>query len=126
MKDFDYYKNSMKYPSRVDFNMIYATKRGVLVGEYPLSVWDDMREKPDCGAVETVFDKEGYKAAKAKYNGETNRLMEEFRADIKEEFGLTGHPKADQVWNLAWQYGHSAGFSEVYNHMAEFAPLVVD
>ncbi len=35
--------------------------------------------------------------------------------------GLTGHPKAQVLYSLAWQMGHSSGYSEVecyYNDMA--------
>lgn len=43
------------------------------------------------------------------------------KAQLEEKHGLTGHPKADSLYSIAWGMGHSAGYSEVescYNDMA--------
>jgi hypothetical protein len=58
------------------------------------------------------------------YREEESRLTEQFKADALAEVGLTGHPKADKVYHLAWEYGHSAGLSEVMNYLPELAELV--
>lgn len=45
-----------------------------------------------------------------------------FRADLEAEEGLTGHPKADALWRIAWDRGHSSGYSEIlecYEQMVE-------
>ena len=47
-----------------------------------------------------------------------------FKEDALEDVGLTGHPKAEEVWCLAWQYGHAGGFNDVYNYLGELAELV--
>jgi hypothetical protein len=63
-------------------------------------------------------------AARKAYREEESRLAEVFKADALAEVGLTGHPKADKVYSLATEYGHSAGFSEVMNYLPDLADLV--
>jgi hypothetical protein len=58
------------------------------------------------------------------YNAESRQLEAQFKADALEEVGLTGHPKADAVYALAWDYGRASGFSEVMNCLRELADLV--
>lgn len=44
------------------------------------------------------------------------------KATLEKKHGLTGHPKADKLYELAWGMGHSAGYYEVeifYNDMAD-------
>jgi hypothetical protein len=59
-----------------------------------------------------------------RYHTDANRLAAEFKADLLENLGLTDHPKADIFWHLAWDYGHSAGFFDVYNYATELATLL--
>lgn len=47
-----------------------------------------------------------------------------FKADLEEEFGLSGHPKAQRLFDLAWQEGHSSGYNEVLNYYSEFSDLL--
>jgi hypothetical protein len=61
---------------------------------------------------------------RAAYNAESARLEGLFKAALFEEYGVTGHPKADKCYSLAWEHGHSAGFSEVANYFSEFVELI--
>ena len=38
--------------------------------------------------------------------------------------GVTGNPKADKCYSLAWEYGHSSGYQEVYKYYSEFVDLI--
>jgi RNase adaptor protein for sRNA GlmZ degradation len=58
------------------------------------------------------------------YNEDQTRLNEEFYNDLMEHLELVGHPKANKVYNLAYQFGHSAGYSEVLYYAEELAELV--
>ncbi len=60
------------------------------------------------------------------YHIEEGRLMDQFRKDAIEEAGLTGHPKADKAFALAWQEGHASGLSDVMTHLYELAELLKD
>ncbi len=42
-----------------------------------------------------------------------------------EEAQLTGHPAAERAWDLAWDRGHYAGFSEVMSNLYSIANVVL-
>lgn len=53
---------------------------------------------------------------------EDRRLEALFKADLEEEYGLAGHPKADKLYSIAYERGHSGGYREIaecYSQMAE-------
>jgi hypothetical protein len=51
----------------------------------------------------------------------TRRLLQ---ADLEKEHGITGNPKAEKLWSLAWAHGHSAGYLDVISHYEELVELV--
>lgn len=55
------------------------------------------------------------------FNRQIDKL---FRECLEQVYGMEGHPKADAVFNKAWEDGHSAGHHEVRLHYAELAGLV--
>lgn len=58
------------------------------------------------------------------HNEEESRLTGLLCSDLETEHGLVGHPKADKLWALAYEYGHSSGYSSVINYYEEFAELI--
>jgi hypothetical protein len=52
------------------------------------------------------------------------RLEAEFKRDLLDDLGMTDHPKADHLYDLAYQYGHASGYSEIYNYADELAELL--
>lgn len=52
------------------------------------------------------------------------QLMLEFKGELESEHGLVGHPKADNLFDIAWAYGHSAGYSEVRVHYETLSELL--
>ena len=48
----------------------------------------------------------------------------EFQTDLLANLGLTGHPKAQLLFDLAWEFGHAEGYSEVFTHAACMAELL--
>lgn len=65
-------------------------------------------------------------------NSDANRAWREsvndgvrrFRVACEEVCGVAGHPKAGELWSLAWSYGHSTGLHDVYNHYVDMAGLL--
>lgn len=47
------------------------------------------------------------------YSGRYNNAPSRFKADLLSHLGVTGHPKADRLYALAYEYGHAHGYSEV-------------
>lgn len=68
--------------------------------------------------------KEEWNIEAEKYRREVLALRKKFQEDLAEEYELTGHPKEDKVFNMAWDRGHSAGLSEVEQEYAELASLL--
>jgi hypothetical protein len=46
------------------------------------------------------------------------------REDEEEKIGLTGHPKADDLYEKAWAKSHSSGLRDVMNEMDDLAVLI--
>lgn len=47
-----------------------------------------------------------------------------FKMDLEAVHELSGHPKADKVYELAWEWGHSYGLDEVMSYYDDLAGLV--
>ncbi len=63
--------------------------------------------------------------ARRAWRKDTDRLsMVVFKADLLEENDLTSHPKADKLFHLAWEHGHSSGLYEVEGYFTEFMELL--
>lgn len=59
-----------------------------------------------------------------RHHAEESRLRSIFKADLEQEYGVSGHPKADKLFDIAWSHGHSSGYGEVANYYGEFAELL--
>lgn len=46
------------------------------------------------------------------------------RKVLAETYGVTGHPKEERLWELAWSKGHSSGYSEVASEYDELVTLI--
>ena len=57
------------------------------------------------------------------YRKESDRLHESFKQDALYATDLTFHPKANDIFNYAWEQGHSSGNEEVYGYLIELACL---
>lgn len=67
-----------------------------------------------------------------KYNPQKNeawaadciRLHNLFKADAIEAAGLTGHPKAEHAFDIAWAHEHGSGLADVFGLLDEMADLL--
>lgn len=114
------YHNNVSYPSQIEYDTFYVYDGGTVI-EDGLIIWDfDVRDtkRNEWQAlgytVTQKVDWEAYDAAKAAYDAEELRLQQKFKDDITAHFGLTGHPKADLLFDKAWTRGHSNGYTEVF------------
>lgn len=48
---------------------------------------------------------------------------EAFKRDALRLCGLTCHPMADELYELAWHNGHEGGFKEVFFHLYDLAQM---
>ena len=59
--------------------------------------------------------------ADGQYSGDDEDIL---KTDLETEHGLTNHPKRDKLWSLAWEHGHSYGYSEVAGYYEDFSELL--
>lgn len=89
-----------------------------------------LREAREHHLAEGARISEALKAEKARiraaYNAEEARIRAKFEQDVLAELGLTDHPKGQALMDLAWDKGHSSGYSDVYNEAVEMAVLLQD
>lgn len=77
--------------------------------------------------VRTSYDSlNALREARNAWNAELNNLQQvQFKADALAELGLTGHPKADKAFDMAWEDGHSGGIGYVFERLDRYAELLL-
>ena len=65
-----------------------------------------------------------YKAAEAERTRRQAELDAEFKRDVLAHIGISGHPKADLLYQMASQRGHGAGHHEVLSEADDLAELL--
>lgn len=105
--NFDKYRLNTPYPDRKDYRVqIAITCKGNV--RYDVEV-----------------DKDAYMAAVKSYREEMRKLMLVFKADLFEHLGIAGHPKADLLYDMAWDRRHSdGGLCGVMEEAEELARLL--
>jgi len=53
-----------------------------------------------------------------------NKERAEHKSRLECQHMIAGHPKADLLYQLAWDFGHSAGFDEVAGYYYELVSLL--
>ena len=83
-------------------------------------------ETPKNCVEEKVLDEVSYGAHLAHYHEETKRLQEEFRKDLIAEYKMSHHPKANKLFNKAWDMGCAGGLEEVEYYFRDLVELFHD
>lgn len=83
-------------------------------------------EPPKNCIEEKVLDEVSYNAHLRHYQDERKRLQEEFRRDLFEKYCMTTHPKADKIFNKAWDLGISCGYQDVEGYFQDLVELFQD
>jgi hypothetical protein len=58
------------------------------------------------------------------YNKTQREIEVEFKAELLKRLELEGNPKADKLYSMAWDRGHSSGLSEVASIAENLAELI--
>jgi hypothetical protein len=124
MKPFSYYqKTSVSIPKKDDYMTIYYYRKGVMVGMKVGKMNDDFQAPKNC-VEEKVLDEVSYNAHLKHYHEENKRLQDEFRRDLIEKYNIKGHPKANKIFNKAWDMGCSGGFQDVEYCFMDLVELI--
>ena len=125
MKPLSYYQEtSVAIPRQDDYMTIYYYKKGVMVGMK--RQFEDNFEPPENCVEEKVLDEVSYGAHMKHYQEENLRLQEEFRKDLIAEYKMSHHPKADKLFNKAWDMGCAGGLEEVEYYFRDLVELFHD
>ena len=80
--------------------------------------------EPPKGCVEEkVLDEVSYNAHMKLYQEENLRLQDEFRRDLIEKYGMINHPKANAIFDKAWDIGCSSGLESVDYYFSDIMDL---
>lgn len=71
-----------------------------------------------------TWPKSSDKDGRAAYRQHERDLVAQFRADLEEEFNLASYPKAQKVFDFAWEQSHSEGYRAVYHTYSELTELL--
>lgn len=125
MKPLAYYQTtSVSIPKKDDYLTIYYYKKGVMVG-MKRQYEEDFTPPKNC-VEEQVLDEVSYNAHLKHYQEENLRLQSEFRKDLIEKYNMTGHPKADKIFDKSWDYGYSLGYDAIEDYFHDLIQLVKD
>jgi hypothetical protein len=80
---------------------------------------------PTCGSkYKDPVKKARFDRQRKEYNEEQARVEKLFKEALYHYFRISDHPKANDVFWLAWQKGHSSGLTEVYNECCDLVELI--
>jgi len=66
-----------------------------------------------------------YKEDMKKWREDCNKIDIKFKKDALKYVGIDpGHPKADILFNIAWEYGYDNGYHSIVYHMEDLAKLI--
>lgn len=125
--DFSSYVNHLAHPRKEDFTSVYIYSAGKVIWEGSLAEYNDRPDRfntKQAGVVEKVVNEQTYRIALAEHMRHSANLMAKFKSDLKEEFGVTDHPKADAVYKLAYDYGHGSGLGQIYDYFSDLVDLI--
>lgn len=110
--DYKKYANPLEYPKRPSAPIQPVAGTSQLYREYADAL--DRHEK----------EKHEYNLLKQKYSEKDAELYAQFKVDALKETGLWGHEAGNRAFLLAWELGHSAGYSEVFIHLERIAYVI--
>ena len=110
--DFDSYKPNVSYKAKPSKPRLPHGP----TAEQARVFADDM-ELYEVGMEEFRKHTEAFRAAE-------RDAMSRFKADVLAENGITDHPKADKLYEMAWERGHSSGIQEVAMYAEELSELL--
>jgi len=113
MLDYAKYTNPCKYPTRLSIpQLVSNTPTEAEINKYLSEV-----KEFDKAKVEYAKNLAAYQEAEAE-------RIRQFKVDLFVAYGVTGHPKAERAFNLAWDFGHSGGLHEVELYFSTLATLI--
>jgi hypothetical protein len=141
--NYDKYKNKVSYPKENAFAryIIYSQGTTLLDTKYVAKAEKFLDCQPGEIISQRAFAKrlenkkllgeyilynDKYQAAIKKYRQGENAAEELFKQDLFAEHGVENNPKRDMCYTIAYQKGHSAGYSEIASEFGDIVCLIQD
>jgi hypothetical protein len=83
-----------------------------------------MKDSIDAGHYDSELPSGANAEERKLRRADERRLKAVFASDLIEAAGVTGHPKAQRCFDLAWEYGHSGGLQDVRYYFEELVELI--
>jgi hypothetical protein len=126
MKPLSYYRDtSVSIPKQDDYMTIYYYHKGVMVGMKVGKLEVDY-QPPKEGVEEKILDEVSHDAHMKLYREENLKLQNEFRTDLIDKYEMTNHPKANVIFDKAWDIGCSSGLESVEYYFQDLMELFDD
>ena len=126
MKDFNYYRKvNTLYPNRYDYIKVYVYDRGAVIWEGSYAEWNryniDKMENVN-PTVQQILDEEKYEEHRITYYAEKNKLLDEFKQDLFEDFEVKDNPKAERLFYYVYDRKGSdyEEFYDLFDELVEF------
>lgn len=103
---------------------IYYYRKGIMVG-MKKQFEDDFTPPQNC-IEEKVFDGISYTAHVKHYREENVRLQKEFRKDLISKYNMINHPRADKLFDKAWEFAGSLGLGAVEDYFKSLLDIIRD
>lgn len=58
-------------------------------------------------------------------NMKNKKQQIQIKDTLASEFGVEDHPKLDKCFELAWEYGHGHGYSEIRKYFIDLVELIL-
>ena len=130
MKDFSYYSTPQSsYAQKEDYTTYFVYDNGEVIFKGSKPEFETFKENSittSTAVVQKVVNTEEYQKSIDLFRAEINALEDEFINDLFVEFGVENNPKRDNCYGIAYDMGHSHGFSEVFNHFSILVDLIKD
>ena len=110
------YENPFKYPTKPQTPAILSKKVGELTTDEITQIKHSL---------ETFqLAKQKYEKDKADYLAAEKSQIIQFQKDLEEEFGLSGHPKAQMLFDISWRTGDRS-LPNTYVAYSEISRLLI-
>lgn len=74
--------------------------------------------------IKNFYSDKQIKIKRAEYHAETCKLFEKFKQDLFKDLGIEANPKREKLFSIAYDLGHSGGYSEIYNYASDLVSLI--
>lgn len=119
--NYDVYKKTLPFPNKADYTHYNHYSGGQFLGKTTTRKGNP--DFPKGTVVEEVVD-EAYQEARIACALEASTLINKFREDILALLEIENHPKAEKLFDMAWEDSHSEGLQAVAFRCEELAELL--